>query len=69
MPRHAETIAEVIYKGIYWVFGRFFADALRRQTEKFWNRLGIANVLSTWISKAELLICKSVVQQIRVNLR
>ena len=24
MPRHAEAIADLIYKGIYWVFDRFF---------------------------------------------
>ena len=35
MPRYAEAIADVIYKGFFWVFGSFFADILSRQTEKF----------------------------------
>ena len=41
MPRYAKAIADIIYKGFYWVFGSFFADVLPRQTEKFWNYLGI----------------------------
>ena len=45
MPRYVKAIADVIYKGFFWVFGNllsFFADVLLRQTEKFRNHLGIS---------------------------
>ena len=48
MLRHAKAIAPVIYKGVYWVFSRFFADALLRQTEKSWNCFGI--LLPTYLA-------------------
>ena len=54
MPRYAEASADVIYKGFCWVFGSFFffffffADALPRQTEKFWNGVGI--LLPTYLA-------------------
>lgn len=35
MPRYAEAIADVIYKGFVLVFGSFFADIWSRLTEKF----------------------------------
>ena len=44
-PRYVKAIADVIYKGFFWVFGSllsFFADVLLRQTEKFQNHLGIS---------------------------
>ena len=48
MPRYAKVIADVIYRGFFWVFGRFFADVLSKQTEKFWNRLG--NLLPMYLA-------------------
>ena len=47
MPRYVEAFADVIYKGFYWVFGSFFADALPRQAEKIWICLGI--ILPTYL--------------------
>ena len=69
MPRNAKAIADVIYKGVYWVFGRFFADALPKQTEKFWNRLVIANVLAPEFRRLSYWSANPFFQQIRVSLR
>ena len=44
LERYVKAIADVIFKGFFWVFGSllsFFADVLLRQTEKFRNHLSI----------------------------
>ena len=55
MPRHADDTVEVIYKGFCWVFGSFFCRRIAEANWKFLKSHGhfIADVLSTWISKAD----------------
>ena len=63
MSRYA--IADVIYKGFYWIFGSF----CRRIAEtnwnilQLWNCLGIADELSNWILKAACSALKAIVKK------
>ena len=57
MLRYAEAIADMIYKDFCYVFGSFICWHIAEANKKFLNLPWhfIADVLSTWISKAELL--------------
>ena len=55
---YAKAIAGMIYEGFWWVFGCFFADALPRQTEKYWICLGI--LLLTYLAPEFWRLCSDI---------
>ena len=69
MPRHAEAIGEAITKVSIESSAFFFANGLPKQTEKFWNRLVIANGLAPEFRRLSYWSANPFFQQIRVSLR
>ena len=52
MPRYAGAIADVMYKGFYWVFGSFLPTYCRGKLKN--SEIANADVFSIWISKAAI---------------
>ena len=61
MPRNAEAIAKVMYKGIFWVFDRFFCQSIAEANWKilsYWEKGWVIDLQICFFNRFALIYVK-----------